>query len=206
MVTTFRAAVAMALVPAAVAFAGNGSGTVFKCGASVSGSSAWVVDGKVTAIAVTEGSVPLHLDGAVISSEDVDSIAISCSSEVHRVFGVEPGRDLVFVWTNADRPPMLKTSMDSLAPIQETYFAQHGHFAAELEELPWHGHSINVRLCVSEVGDHWMALGWQSSPADDYPRVLVGANRQRVAAAPSTSAPAGEPEARYNCELRLAPA
>jgi hypothetical protein len=183
--------VVAALIPAALAFGNRRPAVVVKC-AEVTGPPAYVIDGRVFPMDTDADS--LVVDGKAMTAEQIDSLSVECSREFHRVFGVHPGRDLVVVWTKAVPSAELKMSVQSIVPLQEAYFTRRGVFAAGLADLSWRdpSGSITVRLCVTEDGQRWAALGWQTLPRENPPRVLViGA---------SMSASAVYHEQRYSCQ------
>ena len=152
-----------------------------KC-AAVIGPPVYVVDGRIVAA-----------PGRPSDLTTIESIAVVCSDESHRVFGIEPGRDLVLTWTKVVPSATLQSSLESLAALQTPYHAAHGRFARTLEDLSWSDPSraVAVRLCVSEDGHRWVALGWNNSPDANPKRVLVSGH-----VSSST-----EVAPRYTCQL-----
>ena len=169
-----------ALLPATSAFAAETGEVVVKCRRSVSGNAVPAPVARAGAEAeqpparlVLQQAAPAPavyvVDGTVVGQSDFDavdraemeSISVVCSDERHRVFGVEPGRDLVVVYTRPGRYSALTASMRSLAALQEAHLARNGVFASRLEDLRWSdpSGSVTVKLSVSEDGGRWTATG-----------------------------------------------
>jgi hypothetical protein len=152
-----------------------------KCARAI-GDPVYVLDGRI-----------VEAPGRPADVAAIKSIAVICSDESHRVFDIQPGRDLVLTWSNVAPPLNLKTTVEPIVPLQAAYRSANGSFARKLADLPWNDPSgaISVRLCVSEDGQRWVALGWDNSQNTNLQRVLVSsATTGSVAATPQ-----------YTCEL-----
>ena len=127
-----------------------------KC-ATVIGPPVYVLNGMIVPVEFSRPRDP----------KTILSIQVLCSGESDRVFGVEPGRSLAVIWTNAAPSARVKRSVESIVNRQGDYARRYGVFSRSLSDLGWtdRSGSITVRLCVSEDGRRWNALGWQSAPS-----------------------------------------
>lgn len=114
----------------------------------------WVLDGK----AILQEKFK-ELTG--VTPESVESIEIVCATDVHRAFGIKANRTAVVVFTKPGPYTALKSSVESIASMQETYHAKHGAFAKTITDLPWKDETglITVSLQVSQDGKQWFATG-----------------------------------------------
>lgn len=178
---TYVASLAIAaLVPAAIVSATTHGEAVVKCNRSVRGNAAPTPVVRVgadpeqpparlvlqaaapaPAVYVVDGTVVGQSVFEAVDRREMESLSVVCSDARHRVFGIEPGRDLVVVYTRPGRYSTLSASMESLAALQQAYLARHGFFARWLADLPWSDPSgfIAVKLSVSEDGGRWTATG-----------------------------------------------
>jgi hypothetical protein len=96
-----------------------------------------------------------------VDPETISSIQVVCSDERHQVFGIEPGMNVIVVFTKPGPHADLEKEIVEVAQLQATHLARHGAFARTLEELRWKDPSglIAVDLAVSDDGGSWTARG-----------------------------------------------
>ena len=118
----------------------------------------FVLDGRAVQV---DPKAPQERLKEIVSPEAVESIEIVCATDVHREFDVRANRTAIVVFTKPGPYSALKSSVESIVSMQESYYAKHGVFAKTITDLPWKDGSglITVNLKVYEDGKQWSASG-----------------------------------------------
>jgi hypothetical protein len=96
-----------------------------------------------------------------VDHNTVESVQIICHDDLHRVFGVEAKYGGVVMFTAGGPSSTLRSTMESLAKLQEAHHAKTGAFARTLAELGWSDPTglLTVSLSVTNDGTSWTATG-----------------------------------------------
>lgn len=122
------------------------------------------------AIYLLDGRVVNEAEVQRLSSNEIDSIIISCSDAYHSQLGIEEGETLIVVFTRGGSLERLRKEMKTIEAMQSTFRKTYGRFARSVEELGWHATDAawRVELTVSEDGSSWKGVGRHLLLGDRY--------------------------------------